>query len=128
MLKLYHGSNIVIDNIDLSYSKRGKDFGCGFYLNPDKTQAMEMAVRTTQRLQEGKPVLNTYLFDDNLIRAVHSPLSVKVFDESLKLLKSVIFTCQSSVIVSDSDGLSVGFRVRSAFGVSAVFVRLLFSL
>ena len=81
MLKLYHGSNIVIDNIDLSYSKRGKDFGCGFYLNPDKTQAMEMAERTTQRLQEGKPVLNTYLFDDNLIRAVHSPLSVKVFDD-----------------------------------------------
>lgn len=80
MLKLYHGSNVLIDKIDLSCSRRGKDFGCGFYLNPNKSQAMEMAVRTAQRLQEGKPVLNTYLFDDNLIKMENSSLSVKVFD------------------------------------------------
>ena len=36
MLKLYHGSNVTIDKIDLSCSRRGKDFGRGFYLNPDK--------------------------------------------------------------------------------------------
>ena len=27
---LYHGSNILIREIDLSMSKVGKDFGCGF--------------------------------------------------------------------------------------------------
>ena len=81
MLKLYHGSNVVIDKIDLSCSKRGKDFRCGFYLNPNKAQAMEMAVRTTQRLKEGEPILNTYLFDDSLIKTGHSPLSIKVFEE-----------------------------------------------
>ncbi len=80
MLKLYHGSNVVIDEIDLSRSKRGKDFGCGFYLNPNKSQAMEMAVRTSQRMMEGEPVLNTYLFDDALLEE-GSPLSVKVFPE-----------------------------------------------
>lgn len=80
MLKLYHGSNVLIDKIDLSRSRRGKDFGCGFYLNPNKSQAMEMAVRTAQRLQVGEPVLNTYLFDDNLIKMGNSSLSVKVFD------------------------------------------------
>ena len=30
MIELYHGSNVEIDKIDLSFSKRGKDFGCGF--------------------------------------------------------------------------------------------------
>lgn len=80
MLKLYHGSNVVIDQIDLSMSRRGKDFGCGFYLNPDKNQAMDMAVRTAKRMQEGEPVLNTYLFDDGLINTEKSPFSVKVFD------------------------------------------------
>lgn len=80
MLKLYHGSNVLIDKIDLARSKRGKDFGCGFYLNPNKIQAMEMAVRTTQRLKEGEPILNTYLFDDSLIKIGHSPLSIKVFE------------------------------------------------
>lgn len=78
MLKLYHGSNVVIDEIDLSCSKPGKDFGCGFYLNPNKSQAMEM--RTSQRMMEGEPVLNTYLFDDALLKE-ESPLSVKVFPE-----------------------------------------------
>lgn len=81
MLKLYHGSNVVIDRIDLSRSRKGKDFGCGFYLNPNKSQAMEMAVRTAQRMKEGKPIINTYLFDDSLIRTGHSHLSIKVFEE-----------------------------------------------
>ena len=42
---------------------------------------MEMAVRTTQRLKEGEPILNTYLFDDSLIKTGHSQLSIKVFEE-----------------------------------------------
>jgi len=78
MLKLYHGSNVVIDKIDLSRSRKGKDFGCGFYLNPDKSQAMEMAIRTTQRTMEGTPILNAYIFDDSIIQN-DSPLSYKIF-------------------------------------------------
>ena len=40
---LYHGSNISIDKIDLEMSKPNKDFGKGFYLSEDETQAIEMA-------------------------------------------------------------------------------------
>ena len=40
MIQLHHGSNVVIDKIDLSKSKTGKDFGKGFYLNPDYEQAL----------------------------------------------------------------------------------------
>ena len=40
-----------------------------------------MAVRTAQRMKEGKPIINTYLFDDSLIRTGHSHLSIKVFEE-----------------------------------------------
>ena len=28
---LYHGSNVIIENIDLTRSKPNKDFGKGFY-------------------------------------------------------------------------------------------------
>ena len=80
MLKLYHGSNVEIINIDLSLSRKGKDFGCGFYLNANKQQAMEMAIRTTQRMQKGNPTLSTFLLDDNLIKTQSSELSVKIFD------------------------------------------------
>lgn len=84
MLKLYHGSNVTIEKIDLCRSRKGKDFGCGFYLNPDKSQAMEMAVRTAKRLQEGEPIVNAYLFDENLLADKDTPLSVKVFEEYSK--------------------------------------------
>lgn len=80
MLKLYHGSNVAIDEIDLTRSRKGKDFGCGFYLNPNRAQAMEMAVRTAERLREGEPVVNAFLFDDHLL-ASDSTLSVKVFED-----------------------------------------------
>lgn len=42
-MKLYHGSTVVIDKIDLSVSKPNKDFGKGFYLSDNKQQAYEMA-------------------------------------------------------------------------------------
>ena len=80
MIHLYHGSNVCIDKIELKRSRKGKDFGCGFYLNPDKQQAMDMAVRTTRRLMKGEPIVNTYSFDENLLKA-ESALNVKVFTE-----------------------------------------------
>lgn len=52
MIYLCHGSNVSIDKIELKRSRKGKDFGCGFYLNPDRQQAMDMAVRTTRRMIE----------------------------------------------------------------------------
>lgn len=42
-MRLYHGSPVVIDKIDISLSKVGKDFGCGFYLSPDMEQAEKMS-------------------------------------------------------------------------------------
>ena len=81
MLKLYHGSNVVIESIDLCRSRKGKDFGCGFYLNPNKTQAMEMAVRTFKRMQDGEPIVNAYLFDDSLLYNEGMSLTVKIFED-----------------------------------------------
>ena len=40
---LYHGSNIVIEEIDLAKSRPNKDFGKAFYLSANKKQAEEMA-------------------------------------------------------------------------------------
>lgn len=56
MTTLYHGSNVSIEQIDLS--RKGKDFGCGFYLNAIRQQALDMAVRTTQRMKSGEPIVS----------------------------------------------------------------------
>ncbi|MBO4985462.1 MAG: DUF3990 domain-containing protein [Bacteroides sp.] len=77
-MKLYHGSNTCIEQIDLSYSKVGKDFGCGFYLSADKQQAAELAERKTEQLGEGEPVVNEYDFDENVLH--NGNLSVKRFE------------------------------------------------
>ncbi|MDE7379026.1 MAG: DUF3990 domain-containing protein [Paraprevotella sp.] len=79
MKRLYHGSNVSIEQIDLSRSKRGKDFGQGFYLNANPDQAMEMGARTTRFLNEGTPTLSCFEFDED--EAIKNGLNIKVFPD-----------------------------------------------
>lgn len=81
MIELYHGSNVDISDIDLTLSRAGKDFGKGFYLNPNREQALLMAKRTANRMMSGEPIVNTYLFDENLLQQEDATLSIKVFEE-----------------------------------------------
>ena len=76
-MRLYHGTNGNIENIDLSKGLRHKDFGKGFYLTPDKNTAIRMAQKKA-RLFGGVPTLITYDFDEELL---NSGLKVKVFPE-----------------------------------------------
>lgn len=66
-MKLYHGTNIVFDKIDLTKSKAGKDFGCGFYLSAEYKQALEMAKRKVEQSGEGMPLVYEYEFDEILL-------------------------------------------------------------
>lgn len=77
MTRLYHGSNVAIEKIDLSRSKRGKDFGQGFYLNASPDQAKVMAIRTTRFLNEGQPTLSCFEFDEE--EATKNGLNIKTF-------------------------------------------------
>lgn len=79
MIRLYHGSNVAIEQIDLSRSKRGKDFGQGFYLNANSDQAMEMAARTTRFLNKGTPTLSCFEFDED--QAEKNGLNIKIFPD-----------------------------------------------
>lgn len=48
-MRLYHGSNLKIDEIDLLKCKPYKDFGKGFYCTTIKKQAEFMAKRVVKR-------------------------------------------------------------------------------
>lgn len=80
MITLYHGSNVKIERIDLSRSKRGKDFGQGFYLNANKQQALDMAVRTARTLMTGCPTINAFEFDETLL-VNPTGLNIKIFED-----------------------------------------------
>lgn len=64
-MKLYHGTNVEFDKIDLLKSRPNKDFGRGFYLSDDYNQALSMAQVKVDQLDAGNPVVMTYEIADN---------------------------------------------------------------
>lgn len=77
-MKLYHGSNTDIQQIDFVKSKPNKDFGRGFYLTTDKHQAQQLAEQRALFFG-GEPVINTYLFDEETLK--DDSLNIKMFDD-----------------------------------------------
>ena len=78
MIELFHGSNVEIDKIDLTQSKPGKDFGKGFYLSADYSQALKQANNTTFRTQIGAPIVTRFIFDERCLK--NTNLKVKTFN------------------------------------------------
>lgn len=64
---LYHGSNVSIEEIDLSLCKPYKDFGKGFYLTDIKSQADDMASRRVRLSGYGDPIVTRYEFDETIL-------------------------------------------------------------
>lgn len=69
---LYHGTNAIIEDIDLSQSRVGKDFGLGFYLTPDEQVAHRQAERKLEQFGEGEVIVYKYFVDDDALTAVNS--------------------------------------------------------
>ena len=59
-MKLYHGTNIDFDHIDINKSKPNKDFGRGFYLSADYEQAKNMADIKVEQMETGMPLVQEY--------------------------------------------------------------------
>ena len=78
-MKLYHGTNLSFDEIDLKRCKPNKDFGRGFYLTDLPKQALLMAQRRCDIEETGTPIVLSYEFDEALLS--NGTLSVKVFDK-----------------------------------------------
>ena len=78
---LYHGSNTIIEQIDLSKSRPGKDFGQGFYLSSVKEQAHEMAMGKVAFLG-GTPVVTSFEFDSDHLK--NGRFNVKIFESYSK--------------------------------------------
>lgn len=69
-MKLYHGSNIVIDSINLAMCRPYKDFGKGFYLTDIEEQAEKMAVRVS-KIYGGVPIVNIFEIEDDFKELSH---------------------------------------------------------
>lgn len=63
-MRLYHGTNMYFEEIDLTKSKPNKDFGRGFYLSADYNQALNMAEIKVEQLRFGKPTILEFEIDE----------------------------------------------------------------
>lgn len=63
-MRLYHGSNVVIESINLAMCRPYKDFGKGFYLTDIEEQAKQMAKRVS-RIYGGLPIVNAFEIQDD---------------------------------------------------------------
>ena len=63
-MKLYHSSNVIVDQPDTGHSREYLDFGRGFYLTSFYEQAVRYAQRFKRRGQAAW--LNTYELADSL--------------------------------------------------------------
>ncbi len=76
-MKLYHGTNVDFDRIDLAKSNRFKDFGQGFYLIAIEQQAVELSRKRCVR-DGGTPIVQEYEFDEKTLD--DSSMRVLCFD------------------------------------------------
>ena len=76
-MRLCHGSNVRIKEIDLLKSRPFKDFGRGFYLSDNEVQAMEMA-KFRFSISGGVPIVTVFEFD--LVSLESSDLKIMSFD------------------------------------------------
>lgn len=78
LVKLFHESNIEIDEVDLAKCMPNKDFGCGFYTTLLEEQAWRMAQRRA-KIDGGSPVVMVYEVPDDLTEK--TDLNCRIFDE-----------------------------------------------
>ena len=62
-MKLYHGSNMVVEKPEVNAGRRALDFGVGFYLTSNREQAERWARAVARRRQSGDAILNCFEVD-----------------------------------------------------------------
>lgn len=115
-MKLYHGSNCRIEEIDLAKSKPFKDFGKGFYLSDIMAQAMDMA-NFKSLISGGVPIVTEFEFN---VRGLNSSgLKIKRFDSYSDEWLDFIIANREGYDVEKYDfvygpiaGDKVGFQLR----------------
>lgn len=91
-MRIYHGTNVDFDTIELSKSLPYKDFGRGFYLTEIYDQARKMAERKMLS-NGGKIIIQTYEFDEMILNS--NKLNVLKFESPIPEWAEFIFKNRS---------------------------------
>lgn len=96
MIKLYHGTNIDFDRIDITKSNPYKDFGKGFYLTNLRPQAEELAKKKAH-IFGGSPIVQEYELEEAVL--TDTTLNILMFEKPIKEWAEFIYRNRSRKIV-----------------------------
>jgi hypothetical protein len=65
-MKVYHGTNVHFDRIDLKKCNPDNDFGCGFYVTAIRQHAEQRAEDISERFG-GEPIIMEFEFDEKYL-------------------------------------------------------------
>jgi hypothetical protein len=77
-MKVYHGTNVRFDRIDLNKCNPDNDFGCGFYVTAIKQHAEQRAQDMAERFG-GEPIIMEFEFDEKHL--TDSNFSTLIFEK-----------------------------------------------
>lgn len=98
-MKLYHGSNIAVQNPKIIKSDRRLDFGTGFYLTSDKAQAEHWAELTRMRRNTGNAIVSVFELDENILES----LNVLHFQKADKTWLEYVTANRKNISFQDDD-------------------------
>ena len=101
---VYHGSNVVVQNPKIIESNRYLDFGDGFYTTTNKVQAINFAKKVAAQ-RGSKPILNTYEFDENILK---SSCKIKEFESANEEWIDFVSKHRSGALVKEKYDLVIG--------------------
>lgn len=91
-MRLFHGSNVRIDQVDITKGRPNKDFGCGFYTTHIREQAIFWSRRIAERYG-GQPIVTEFEFDYEQAIAADE-LKIKIFDTPDKEWALFVMGCR----------------------------------
>lgn len=119
-MKVFHTSNLRIENPDTSYSRKELDFGPGFYFTTLRHQAEKYAFRFIRRNEPAW--LNIYELDENW-----SDWKVKRFESYDEEWLDFVMSCRNGTVVGEYDLIIGGIADDKVFDTVDLYTESLIS-
>ncbi len=104
-MKLYHGTDLIVDNPKIISANRPLDFGDGFYLNTSYEQAKKWALSVKTRNNSNTCYVNLYTID---LDKCLNELTVIKFDSANKDWLEFVCNNRKGIISSSYYDMAIG--------------------
>jgi len=113
---VYHGSYLIIEKPDISFSRVKVDFGKGFYTTPIKKQAVRWVSRFKRK--KGQSIVSAYEVDELELRRNTKILEFETYSEEWL---DFILACRRGQDTSDYDVVIGGVANDKVFDTIELF-------